>query len=64
LLSPTIRVRHLNCCTADGCPVCQGTEALTGGARGAELLGVIQSGVLADFEAPDLPVSMVREVEV
>lgn len=43
-------VRHLDCCAAQGCEVCQTTEAVTGGARGKKLLEKIQSGALDGLE--------------
>lgn len=41
-------LRHLDCCAAQGCRTCVATEAITDGARGADLLAVIQSGALAE----------------
>jgi hypothetical protein len=38
LMNPNTRVRHIDCCAAQGCEVCQATEALTGGARDDDLL--------------------------
>ena len=58
LVNPSTLVRHIDCCAAAGCPVCQGTEALTDGHRGDELLAALQSGVLDDFEPPELPAEM------
>ena len=58
LFAPNVTVRHMDCCAAAGCPVCQATEALTGGARGDKLLTTIQGGALDDFEPPDVPASM------
>lgn len=58
LFSPTTLVRHMDCCAAQGCPVCQATEALTGGARGDALRATIQGGALDGFEPPDVPAGM------
>lgn len=43
-------VRHMDCCAARGCGICQATEAVTAGARGDELLATIRSGVLDDLD--------------
>jgi hypothetical protein len=58
LLNPTVRVRHVDCCAAEGCPSCIEQEKLTEGKRGDELLGTITAGALAEFEPPDLPPAM------
>lgn len=50
LMDPTTVVRHMDCCAAQGCEICVKTEAATGGARGLDLLAVIQGGALADVE--------------
>lgn len=42
-------VRHLDCCAAKGCGICQATEAVTAGARGDKLLKAIQGGALDDM---------------
>ena len=39
-------VRHMDCCAASGCAVCQATEQRTAGARGGDLLAAIQGGAL------------------
>lgn len=46
LMNPRTRIRHHDCCAANGCVVCTRTEALNGGARGDELLAAIQGGSL------------------
>lgn len=51
-LAPTTIVRHIDCCAALGCPVCIGTEEITGGVRGQELIDTIAGGALDDYEAP------------
>jgi hypothetical protein len=49
LMNPNTTVRHLDCCAAEGCPVCTRTEGITKGARGSKLLKAIQSGALDDL---------------
>lgn len=51
-LDDKVVIRHLDCCAAAGCLVCQGTETLTGGKRGAALVKAIEAGALADFDEP------------
>lgn len=55
LFERSVRVRHIDCCAADGCPVCAATEKVTKGKRGDALLKAITNGALADFDAPDIP---------
>lgn len=53
LLKGTVVVRHLDCCAAAGCTVCQETEEITGGARGQELIELVdpaRQGALADHD--------------
>lgn len=38
LLSGNKRVRHMDCCAAQGCPTCLDTEAENSGLRGQELI--------------------------
>jgi hypothetical protein len=33
-----VEMRHLDCCAAEGCTECQGTEVLTEGRRGQQLI--------------------------
>lgn len=60
LFSPTVRVRHIDCCAAAGCPVCQVTEKATEGKRGDELIKLVVAGATRDLEVPTLPASMTR----
>lgn len=56
LLNPNSSVRHLDCCAEAGCPICQATEQVTGGARGAKLIkAIVDDGVLADFDPSTVP---------
>lgn len=41
LVSPTVRVRHLDCCASQGCETCIGTEAETQGLRGQALIDLL-----------------------
>lgn len=52
MLNPNTIIRHLNCCAAQGCAICQATEELTKGARGQELIDAIAGGALDGFD-PD-----------
>lgn len=52
LLSPVTRIRHMDCCAADGCPICQATETELGAIRGQELIDALLGGALEDFVAP------------
>lgn len=38
LVDPRKHVRHMDCCAAAGCVVCQETEVANGGRRGRELI--------------------------
>lgn len=53
LLEPTTRVRHMDCCAADGCALCQATEAELGGVRGQDLIDALLGGALDGFVAPN-----------
>lgn len=46
IMDPTTIVRHQDCCAAQGCAICQATEAANGGARGDALLESIQGGAV------------------
>jgi hypothetical protein len=63
LFNPSVRVRHIDCCAAAGCPVCQATEKATEGKRGEELIKLVVSGATRDLEVPALPTSMTRPAE-
>lgn len=59
LLRPVTIDRHMDCCAALGCEVCQATEALNGGARGEALIERLASdkrdeGPVATLETADL----------
>lgn len=41
LMAGDLRERHLDCCAAQGCPTCQATEEITGGARDDELVALV-----------------------
>lgn len=56
LLDPNTTIRHMDCCAAAGCQVCQATEEAHGGARGAELIASLESGVGRDLDVTDLTV--------
>lgn len=53
LMTPTQVSRHIDCCAAAGCTICQETEAITKGQRGQALIDVIGGGALADHEPTD-----------
>lgn len=56
LFEPTVRVRHIDCCAEQGCPVCAASEKVTKGKRGdalTEQLAVKRA--TADLEVPDIP---------
>lgn len=36
-----VKIRHLDCCAAEGCETCQGTEIETEGRRGQELIDLL-----------------------
>lgn len=50
LLDPTTVIRHMDCCSANGCTTCTATEAHIGGLRGQELIDALATGVLDDLE--------------
>lgn len=50
LLDPNTTIRHMDCCAAQGCEVCQVTEKATGGVRGKKLIDAIAGGVLDNVE--------------
>lgn len=52
LLTPTQVSRHIDCCAAAGCVICQETEGITGGVRDDALWAAIEGGALADHEPP------------
>lgn len=42
VLEPGVaQVAHLDCCAANGCPVCQASEEANGGRRGDELIAYL-----------------------
>lgn len=53
-LRPTQVTRHLDCCAALGCIVCEATEEITAGARGQNLIDTIANGALDGFEPPEV----------
>lgn len=56
LLNDRVLIRHIDCCAAAGCEVCQATEAVTNGARGEQLLSAIEAGALAEVNVDGLNV--------
>lgn len=50
LLDPNTTIRHMDCCAAAGCEVCQKTEDATGGVRGKKLIAAIAGGALDGVE--------------
>lgn len=56
LMNERALIRHIDCCAAAGCELCAVTESITAGARGEELLAVIQGGALAEVETEGLAV--------
>src|SRR5207245_2708194 len=56
LLHPQSLMRHHDCCAAQGCEVCQATEAVHGGARGDALWASIESGAADNVNTDGLKV--------
>src|SRR5688572_19133117 len=56
LVNDRVLIRHLDCCAAAGCEVCQATEKATKGARGQKLVDAIAKGALDSVEVDGLNV--------
>lgn len=56
LMNPQVLCRHQDCCAAQGCEVCQATEAVHGGARDDALWASIESGVVNDLDTDGMSV--------
>lgn len=48
--------RHMDCCAAEGCEVCQATEALHGGVRNDALWESIAAGTVSDLDTVGMTV--------
>lgn len=47
----TVTIRHMDCCAANGCEVCQATEEANGALRGQELIDHLAAERAAAEEA-------------